>query len=68
MKNFGKFLAAGLVLVAFSCKKSECHECHYDAAGVEVELGEKCDSELENLEANGITVGDSVYTVHCHAH
>lgn len=69
MKNLGKFLAVGLVLVAISCNKSECHECHYeDATGAEVELGEKCDSDLENLEANGITVGDSLYTVHCHEH
>lgn len=49
-----------------SCKK--CSECHYDINGGEQELGEKCDEELENLEANGYTIGDSTYTVHCHAH
>lgn len=69
MKNLGKFLVAGLVLAAFSCNKSECHECHYeDATGDEVELGEKCDDDLENLEANGYPVDDSTYTVHCHEH
>ena len=53
-----------------SCKKKEeCHECHYDDAnGNEVELGEKCGEELENLEANGYTIGGVTYEVHCHDH
>lgn len=57
----------GLAIV--SCKKDECHECHYeDASNAEVELGEKCGSELEDLEANGINVGGTNYEVHCHEH
>jgi len=51
-----------------SCSKPECHECHYDGPNGEVELGEKCDEELESLEANGYTEGGTTYTVHCHEH
>ena len=51
-----------------SCKKDECHECHYDGPNGEVELGEKCGSELEDLEANGYNEGGTNYVVHCHEH
>jgi hypothetical protein len=53
-----------------SCKKKEeCHECHYeDANGAEVELGEKCGEELEDLETNGFKDGGTTYEVHCHEH
>lgn len=65
MLTFGIALSA---LLAISCEKS-CHECHYeDANDMEVELGEKCDDELEELEANGITVAGTTYEVHCHDH
>ena len=48
------FLGLFAVAMAFtSCKKDECHECHYDGPNGEVELGEKCGYELEVLEANG---------------
>ncbi|MCB0738898.1 MAG: hypothetical protein KDC92_15420 [Bacteroidetes bacterium] len=64
------FLGA-IALFAFvsSCGKEECHECHYeDANNNEVELGEFCGDELENLEANGTTVNGVKYDVHCHEH
>lgn len=50
-----------------SCKKKEqCEECHYDGPSGEVEMGEKCGDELENLEATGKTTVDGVdYVVHC---
>ena len=57
---------AGLALV--SCKKDECHECHYDGPNGEVELGEKCGDELESLEANGYNENGTNYVVHCHEH
>lgn len=57
-----------LAMIATSCKKNKCHECHYDTANGEVELGEKCGSELEDLEANGINVDGQNYVVHCHEH
>ncbi len=69
-----QFLSIGLItgaMLAFgltSCKKDECHECHYEKNGAEVELGEKCGDDLSNLEANGIAVDGTVYDVHCHEH
>ena len=66
-------VAVGLGFVALtSCNK--CHECHYesvDASGVEteVELGEYCGDELEDIEASGYQVNDSTTVdVHCHEH
>ena len=61
------FVLSSVVIV--SCKK--CHECHYDAAGgTEVELGEYCDEDLEDIEANGYHdhSADTTYEVHCHEH
>lgn len=70
MKN--QFLAVLIGIVAIgsiSCTKEECHECHYDGPNGEVELGEKCDNELEDIEASGYTATDGVtYEVHCHEH
>lgn len=62
--------AVALVFAAFSCTKSECHECHYeDANDNEVELGEYCDEDLENLEANGyLDNNGDLHEVHCHEH
>jgi hypothetical protein len=69
MKNIKSIIVLGILFTILSCNKSQCHECHYeDVSGQEVELGEKCDSDLENLESNGITVADSLYEVHCHEH
>jgi len=62
------------VVIAFasitmvSCKKDECHECHYDGPNGEVELGEKCGADLEDAEVNGLVVDGVVYEVHCHGH
>ncbi|MBM3429760.1 MAG: hypothetical protein FJX99_02105 [Bacteroidetes bacterium] len=65
------FSVTALLLLSYtmiSCNKNKCHECHYDKAGVEIELGEKCGDELENLEANGYTDSTGNYVVHCHEH
>lgn len=66
MKTTKTILALGLLAISFnSCKK--CHECHYDDANDQaVELGEFCGDELEALEANGHTIGETTYVVHCH--
>lgn len=68
VKGYTVIAIVGLSFVMVSCKKDECHECHYDGAAGEVELGEKCGSELEDLEANGYAAGGVVYDVHCHEH
>lgn len=68
MKNAKLILAVAIVLLAFACKKEECHECHYEKNGTEVELGEKCGDDLENLEASGFNDDGTVYEVHCHEH
>lgn len=57
-----------LVISIYSCKKETCTECHYEKGTEEVELGEKCGEELEQLEASGITVDSVHYEVHCHGH
>ncbi|MCT4560564.1 MAG: hypothetical protein N4A41_04225 [Crocinitomicaceae bacterium] len=68
MKTTVALLALGLVTLT-ACKKEECHECHYENANnEEVELGEKCGDELENLEKDGYSDGTNVYEVHCHEH
>jgi effector-binding domain-containing protein len=67
MKNklvFSGLVIAGLALT--SCNK--CAECHYDAPGGIVEIGEYCGDELENIEKDGYTVNGDVYEVHCHDH
>jgi hypothetical protein len=52
-------LASGFILLMASCSdESECHECHiaYKNANnieIEYELGEYCESNLQDLEANG---------------
>ena len=66
--NFGIQALLSVSTFLLSCNKNKCHECHYDKAGVEVELGEKCGDELENLEANGYSDSTGNYTVHCHEH
>lgn len=74
MKKTSIVLGLSIILASLnSCKKNECHECHYEVVtnGVEteIELGEKCSSELEDLEANGFTTSDgTTYQVHCHEH
>lgn len=69
MKIFNSKLLLGLpvfFLVLASCH--ECHECHYDTTSGEVELGEYCDDDLEEVEANGYTDTSGTYEVHCHEH
>jgi Zn-dependent alcohol dehydrogenase len=67
MKKSIKFLVVpmvGLLLFTASCKK--CEECHYDGPNdEEVEIGELCDDELEDAEANGYVVDGTTYEVHC---
>lgn len=69
-----QFLTIGLATSAFlvfgltSCNKEECHECHYELNGQEVELGEKCGDALTELEASGYALDGQVYEVHCHEH
>lgn len=62
-------IALGAITLMFAaCKKEECHECHYDVSGSQVELGKKCGKDLEALEKNGYEVNGTVHTVHCHEH
>lgn len=68
MKKVSLFAAFMLVFAASSCN-NKCHDCHYeDENGAEVELGEKCGDDLEDLEENGIVVNGTTYEVHCHEH
>jgi len=55
-----------VVLTLSSCKK--CHECHYDKGVEKIELGEYCNDDLEDIEANGFTDTSGTYEVHCHEH
>lgn len=73
MKATILILGSVLALSVTSCNKDECHDCHYEIVenGVEteVELGEKCGDDLENLEKDGFTDADgTTYEVHCHEH
>jgi hypothetical protein len=78
-------IAPALALFLFSCSDSdECHECHVaymtDAGEVEVEIGEFCGSNLEEVEAPDYlhtieetvvgtdTVPAGSYEVHCEEH
>lgn len=74
MKKVSILIGLSIAMISLaSCNKDECHECHYEKMenGVEkeVELGEKCGSDLEELEKDGFTDSDgTVYEVHCHEH
>jgi len=69
MKSIVFFLfALSTALLAVSCKRESCHECHYDLNGAEVEIGEYCGDELEAIEADGYRVDTITYEVHCHEH
>ena len=65
-KIFTLVSLVSLSMMLGSCNK--CHECHYDKAGAEVELGEYCNDDLEDLEANGYVDSTGTYEVHCHEH
>lgn len=60
--------ATAFVIIAMaSCKK--CRDCHYYENGSEVEIGEFCDDDLEEVEANGYVLNDSTtVSVHCEEH
>lgn len=61
-----KLLVVGIfILGVTSCQKDECAECHYDGPNGEVELGQKCNDEIEDLEKSGYTKDGQNYTVHC---
>lgn len=67
---FKSSVVVAISMALYSCKRDECHDCHYDKAGTEVEMGEYCGEALENLEAQG-TYTDSTgasYEIHCHGH
>ena len=82
-------IAPALALFLFSCSESDgCHECHAaymnmspsDTVEVQIEIGEFCGSELEEVEAPGYlhTINDTIvgtdtipagsYEVHCEEH
>lgn len=55
---FSVILGIAVISILASCgKEDECHECHiaYDGPNgeIEVEIGEFCGSELEDVEAPG---------------
>ncbi|MEK9620336.1 MAG: hypothetical protein VW078_09610 [Flavobacteriales bacterium] len=58
-------LFSAVVLIGFtSCNK--CYECHADVNGTELELGEFCGDEAEDLENAGyIDSTGTVHVVHC---
>ena len=67
MKKVSFIVLAVAGLSFASCEK--CQHCHYDDAnGNEVEIGELCDEELEDAEANGYAIGDTLVTIHCEEH
>ena len=69
MKSTVFFLfALSTALLAVSCKRESCHECHYDLNGAEVEIGEFCGDELEAVEADGYRVDTVTYEVQCNEH
>ena len=62
------FCFSAMLLFSFffsSCKKNHCANCHYDKAGAEIEIGEKCGSEIESLELNGYSDSTGTYVVYC---
>lgn len=67
-----KITLVGLVVVAgfgmTSCKK--CSECHYEKGSTEVEIGEYCGDDIEDLEAAGyyVVAEDTTYEAHCGEH
>lgn len=58
-------LASSLVFLLASCsEETECHECHIafqnaNNEEVEYELGEFCESNLQDLEANGYVLTEA---------
>lgn len=65
-KIVGVMLLASVAFI--SCKKNKCAECHYDKDGQEVELGNYCGDDIEDIEASGHNEDGVNYTVHCGEH
>jgi hypothetical protein len=59
---------AGTTLLFTGCKKNKCAECHYELGATQVDIGEYCGEDLENIEASGYLVDSTVYEVHCGEH
>ena len=66
MKKISFAATAVLFSAVTSCKKEECHDCHYDFNEAKIELGERCGDALETLEADGYPLDGEVHEVHCH--
>ncbi len=63
------FFAATLLIASVACNKEECYECHYDGPnGEEVEIGEYCGDDAQNIETAGYDVDGVNYDVHCGEH
>ena len=71
-RNVARIGLAAVASTAFAfvgCKKNKCAECHYeDANNAEVEIGEYCGDDLEDIEASGYSDGTTTYEVHCGEH
>ncbi|RFC55622.1 hypothetical protein [Brumimicrobium aurantiacum] len=64
-----KLILGAIIAVGFSFTSCEkCAECHYDGPNGEVELGEYCGDDLEDIEDAGMSVNGEDYEVHCHDH
>lgn len=63
-------IVLGIVCLAMvSCKKNKCAECHYDKDGGEVEIGNYCGDEIENIEKSGyVDENGTLQTVYCGEH
>ena len=62
MKNYfllGAIIVSSTIILTSCHKDEECHECHIAYNGpngeIEIEIGEFCGSELEDVEAPGYT-------------
>jgi len=63
-------IALAFVGFAFvGCNKNKCAECHYeDSSNAEVEIGEYCGDDIEDIESTGYSDGTTTYEVHCGEH
>ena len=69
MKKVGFLLVSAVLTLSLNSCTKDCYECHYyDANDNEVEIGEKCDDDLEKLEAEGYTLNGVTYEAHCGEH
>ena len=64
------FIIVTTFLSLTACNKNKCYDCHYDGPnGTEVEMGQYCGTDAQELENSGYTdsLGNN-YTVHCGEH